>query len=104
MAYKMKSKTSNGTWVNNGVSGAIVGGTSNKGGLSRTGVITKTKSSGKSGTTIFGMSPIKFGKTIMKTAAQRSGAGFVAPILRPLSKKIKSVFTKLKSRRTKTKK
>ncbi len=90
MAYKMNGKTSNGTVTKNG--------------LSRTGVITKTKSSEKSGTTIFGMSPIKFGRTIVKTAVQRSGGGAVAPILRPLSKKIKSVFTKLKSRRTKTKK
>tara|TARA_R100000008_G_C3496143_1_gene121228 strand:+ start:349 stop:621 length:273 start_codon:yes stop_codon:yes gene_type:complete len=90
MAYKMNNKTSNGTVTKNG--------------LSKTGVITKTKGSGKSGTTIFGMSPIKFGKTIMKTAAQRAGGSFVAPILRPLSKKIRSMITKAKSKRTKTKK
>jgi len=96
----MNGKTSNGTVTKIGES-IKTGALSN---LSKTGVITKTKSSEKSGTTIFGMSPIKFGKTIMKTAAQRSGAGFVAPTLRSISKKVRSMITKAKSRRTKTKK
>ena len=100
MAYKMNGKTSNGTVTKIGES-IKTGALSN---LSKTGVITKTKSSVKSGTTIFGMSPIKFGKTIIKTAAQRSGAGFAASILRPLSKKVRSMITKSKSKRTKTRK
>ena len=100
MAYKMNGKTSNGTVTKIGES-IKTGALST---LSKTGVITKTKSSEKSGTTIFGMSPMKFGKTIMKTAVQRSGGGFVTGIIRPLSKTVRRMITKAKSTRTKTKK